>query len=166
MISNTTNDSQRSRLNYTIILKRQYVNQLLSLFLPSWLIWLVAYLTFFIPLKNFNNRFMGSVTSLLVLTSLLNSVQKTLPETAYFKNIDCWFLWFIFNSIIMIGSHVIIDNLPDGGKTRNKIGSMIPDEMNQSKMTQMDKNKLNRIVIIVLPIINSIFYLFYFFLHI
>ena len=155
--------NKRASITFTLIMSRQYVYQLLTTFFPSWLIWLVSYLTFFISPNNFNNRFMGSVTSLLVLTSLLNSVQSTLPETAYFKNIDCWFLWFISNSIVMIAAHVIIDNLSDSGQ--NRIHVMNPDESESLKITNINKTKLNRLVKVSLPIINIFFYLFYVFLH-
>ena len=161
----TIASGDRSFLMYTLIMKRQYINQLLTIFFPSWLIWLIAYLTFFVPLKNFNNRFMGSLTSLLVLTSLLNTVEKTLPQTAYFKNIDCWFLWFISNSIVMIAAHVLIDNLSDSTQNKLQIGAMSPNESDIFKVTNVKKKKLNQIMIIELPVINIFFYLFYFLLH-
>ena len=35
-------------------------------------------------------RFMGALTSLLVLASLLASIEENLPKTSYFKKIDVW----------------------------------------------------------------------------
>ena len=158
-------ENERAILTISIVMSREYTNQILTIFIASWLIWFVAYLTFFIPLENFNNRFMGSVTSLLVLTSLLNSVQNNLPETAYFKNIDVWFLWYIFNSIIMIAAHVIIDNLSYSAKNQVHVLSFNSNTIDDFKTRNMDKKKLNKIIEYGLPILNLCFYVFYLLLH-
>ena len=42
-----------------------YLKQLTSIFFQTILLWLVSYLTLYIDIRDFSNRFMGSVTSLL-----------------------------------------------------------------------------------------------------
>ena len=72
-------------------------------------LWLLSYSTLFIKLNDFNDRFIGTVTALLVMTSLLGSINMTLPRTSYFKFIDLWFLWYIANIFSIITFHIIVD---------------------------------------------------------
>ena len=158
-------DGSQPFFTFTITMKRVYFSQVISLFLPTWLIWFLAYLTFYIDLQNFNNRFMGSVTSLLVLASLLNSMQSKLPKTAYFKYVDLWFLWYIVNSIIIIGAHVLIANLPDSELNdltllawRDKHVEIAEDK------TRIRKNA-NRIAKILFPLLTVPFNIIYFMIN-
>ena len=73
---------------YRISMQGNYMSQVISTFFPTCLLWLLAYFTIFIYIDNFNNRFMGSVTFLLVLVSLHGSIVNGLPKTTYFKYID------------------------------------------------------------------------------
>ena len=147
-------------------MSRKYTNQMISIFMPSWLIWFVAYLSFFISLENFNNRFMGSLTSLLVLCSLLTAMTNTLPKTSYFKFVDFWFLWYISNSIVMISCHVLIDYL-----SKKRKSEISPEEnpkfllKNAWKMSTWNSSRLNKFAVVGLPIMNVFFNMIYFFLH-
>ena len=64
---------------------KQYV---LCTFLPTFLLWLLSYFSLLIQIDDFTNRFMGSVTALLVFTALLGPIYDQLPETSYLKFID------------------------------------------------------------------------------
>ena len=150
---------------FTIKMRRDYRHDVISLFIPSWLIWILAYFTFYIDLKNFNNRFMGSVTSLLVLASLLNSMQSKLPKTSYFKFVDFWFLWYIINSIIMIGAHVLIVNVNE-----TELSALTPlawpGNKNDISKDQMRRRKrANKIAKLIFPLLTIPFNLFYFMMH-
>ena len=108
---------------------------------------------------------MGSVTSLLVLASLLNSMQSKLPKTAYFKYVDLWFLWYIVNSIIIIGAHVLIANLPDSELNdltllawRDKHVEIVEDN------TRIRKNA-NRVAKILFPLLTVPFNIIYFMIY-
>ena len=147
---------------FIITMDRNYSSQLISIFFPTWLIWFLAYLTFFIDLKNFNNRFMGSVTSLLVLASLLNSMQSSLPKTAYFKYVDCWFLWYIANSIFMIATHVLLDNISRAKNGTSKIMSMLGNDDDDLERYKSKQKRMNRIAIIVYPTLVIPFNIAYF----
>ena len=150
---------------FTIKMRRDYRHDVISLFIPSWLIWILAYFTFYIDLKNFNNRFMGSVTSLLVLASLLNSMQSKLPKTSYFKFVDFWFLWYIINSIIMIGAHVLIVNV---NETELSASTPLawPGNKNDISKDQMRRRKrANKIAKLIFPLLTIPFNLFYFMMH-
>lgn len=75
-------------------------------------------------------RFMGALTSLLVLASLLASIEENLPKTrsyytlfiiyvnkflypsklsSYFKKIDVWFMSYIIFIFIIIVFHICVD---------------------------------------------------------
>ena len=136
---------------------------MITIFMPSWLILFIAYLSFFISLENFNNRFMGSLTSLLVLCSLLNAMTNTLPKTSYFKYVDFWFLWYISNSIAMISCHVLIDYL-----SRKRKCQVSPEKklgFEAWKLSTWNSSQLNKVAVIGFPIINGVFNVIYFLLQ-
>ena len=158
-------DGNHSFFIYTITMRRDYRHDVISLFIPSWLIWILAYFTFYIDLKNFNNRFMGSVTSLLVLASLLNSMQSKLPKTSKFKLVDFWFLWYIINSIIMIGAHVLIANVNE-----TELNASTPVAWSGNKddilKDQMHRRKrANKIAKLIFPLLTIPFNLLYFMMN-
>ena len=122
-------------------MQRMYVNQIITAFFPSCLLWLLAYFTLFIKLEDFNERIMVSVTVLLVLAALLSSINASLPDTSYFKYIDLWFLWYTLNIFSITVFHVILKEIDvdTTGEfyTRKKIGSK--DEMGVKKAIERSK---------------------------
>ena len=100
----------RVLFKYDVKMKRHWMNQVINVIFPTWLLFLLAYSTIFINLDNFNNRFMGSLTSLLVLTSLIGAINSGLPKTSYLKCIDYWFIWYITMIFLIIIHHVLLDN--------------------------------------------------------
>ena len=165
----TGSDEKNVWFLYNVTMKRSFACEIISTFFPTWLIWILAYLTFFIQLSNFNNRFMGSVTSLLVLAALLTTMQTNLPKTPYFKYIDCWFLWYLSNSILIIVVHVLLDQ--NRLFEINKIRVVRTSEENyiESTPASVDDRKaerLNRIAIILFPTLHIFFNVVYFVLHI
>ena len=82
---------------------------MINTFLPTFLLWLLGYSTLLIKIEDFQDRFMGTVTALLVLAALLSSISMSLPRTSYFKYIDIWFLWYLANIFIIIVYHIILD---------------------------------------------------------
>ena len=83
-----------TRFIYSIKLERLYMQALSTTFFQSFLLSVIAYFTLYINIVDFTNRFMGALTSLLVLAALLSSINSSLPQTAYFKHINFWF-WYI-----------------------------------------------------------------------
>ena len=155
-------DGNQPFFEITLTMRRAVMSNVISLFIPTWLIWLLAYLTFYIDLQNFNNRFMGSVTSLLVLASLLDSMQSKLPETSYFKYIDLWFLWYIINSIVMIGSHVIIANVQESQLSPSKSLACPRKNYKMPKDQIKRRERANEIAKVIFPLLTVPFNLLYF----
>lgn len=99
----------RSKLIISIKFERLYKFHLSQSFFQSWLLGFLSYLTFWIDIRKFNDRFMGSLTALLVLTSLISTLAERLPNTSYFKMIDIWLFFFICSTSINIALHILID---------------------------------------------------------
>ena len=94
-----------------IFIKRSHADQLVSLFCPSMLFWVLAYFTMFLHVDDVSNRTRTSVTLLLVLIALLQTVKKDFPKTTYYKYVDIWFLWYIFNIFMISICHIILPRM-------------------------------------------------------
>ena len=155
----------------------------MTTFFQSFLLWILAYITLFIHMDDFSNRFAGAVTALLVLAALLSSINDTLPKTAYFKFVDLWFNWFIANIFVIILIHVIIDyyNRKDNEKNVQsenpqhstvKVRQVSPTPKFIKKINDNDKkdekqrlaNTLNCSFQLTFLSLNVIFLIVYFFL--
>ena len=135
---------------------------------------------------------MGTVTSLLVLASLLSSINMSLPKTSYFKYIDVWFLWYLFNIFLLIVYHILLDfgnsTIKEGNQTNRKVTNTFPIkirigkkrkiqsmgelsdgfdsafgiENSNEKSSSSMKNKINNLAMIFFPIIMFWFNVVYF----
>merc|ERR1719397_328703 len=94
-----------------ITFERQSMYYITSCFLPTFVLGILAYFTFFIDIADFNDRFMGSLTALLVLASMMSVFTSDLPNTSYTKVIDMWLLFFIISTAVNISVHIIVDFL-------------------------------------------------------
>ena len=99
----------RSEIRIVIKLARQYTYHLSQSFFQSFLLGFLAYLTFWIDITDFTDRFMGSLTALLVLASLMSTLTESLPKTSYFKVIDFWLLFFLLSTSLNIAVHILVD---------------------------------------------------------
>ena len=167
-IMNVTSRSETGKYStsfiYTIRMKRNYMSQIISIFFPTWLLWLLAYLTLFINPSNFNNRFMGSITFLLVLVALLGSLSNSLPRTTYFKYIDCWFFWYVTNNILIIAYNVFLDKVQLTNEQVMPIGNAA--EANGKSwfglLLSLKRAQINRKAIMLFPVLTIIFNILYF----
>ena len=116
--------------------------------------------------NGFDNRFMGSGTSLLVIATLINAVKSDLPKTSYTKFIDVWFLWHVISVFIIIVYHIILDrirrHLENKGEHEDAVVALEKDDKKtlQSANNKMIKN-INKPLIILFPTLNGIFYVVY-----
>ena len=143
-------------------MKRNYTSQIISIFFPTWLLWLLAYLTLFINISNFNNRFMGSVTFLLVLVALLGSLGDSLPKTTYFKYIDCWFFWYVTNNVAIIAYHIFLAKMElNTGQTVVQDGVVGNDNW-IAWIRSLGVPQINPAAIIIFPVLTILFNIIYF----
>ena len=161
----------------TILIKRSYLNQIVSIFCPSILFWVLAYCTLFLDIDDVNNRSRTSVTVLLVLLSLLQTVSKDFPKTTYFKCIDVWFLWYISNIFFIIFYQILLPSikirLSEMNNNSNKLTQVFPMPENEEDLkeertcvtndsTQGITKRINKALIILLPLMLIMFNIVYF----
>ena len=164
-----------------IWLNRNYMNQLLNTFFPSFLLWVLAYSTLLIKTDDFTDRIMVTVTSLLVLVSLLASVSNALPVTSYFKYIDLWFVYYVSGIFMITVYHILLDMVETSSQEskenlkNTRIFRISPFNPNDkvkkdheydvpSKRPQERKTWINGIALIMFPAITVVFNLVYFLL--
>ena len=169
--SNVTYSDISTEFTVIIPMSRIAINQFLNTFFPTVILWLFGYSTLFIePNENgFDNRFMGSGTALLVIATLINAVKTDLPQTAYTKFIDVWFLWHVLTVFVIIVYHIALDrtrkHLESLAKNKDEVVEFEEDKDNSldTSTTQMIRN-INKILIVMFPVVNGIFYIVYFYL--
>jgi hypothetical protein len=168
-MTEATNES--SKYIFSITLKRNFTNQLITTFLPTFILLLLAYSTLFINIEHSSDRLMVTVTSLLVFAALLDSINQDLPKTSYIKYVDIWFVLHIASIFLMIIYHIILDSKTDHGyaerDTVQPFDSMIATEMDSNDkktcIKRINKENMNRTAIIIIPIIYICFYAIYFY---
>ena len=72
--------------------ERMFLYHLVSTFLPTVCLLVVSLITMYIDESHFEATIMVSLTSMLVMYTLFQSHTDSLPQTAYIKMIDIWFL--------------------------------------------------------------------------
>merc|ERR1719219_937416 len=88
-------------MKVSLAFTRRWFYHAVSVFLQSTLLLIVAYMTFYYRIDNFEDRVMVSITCMLVIANVQSSINVMVPKTSYFKMID-YFLLYSFNIIIVI----------------------------------------------------------------
>ncbi|XP_068246271.1 uncharacterized protein [Palaemon carinicauda] len=104
-----TSDEPYSGLVTVIEMKHLFMSEIVTIFIPTTLINLISFTTFFFKWFDFQNRIMVSLTALLVLTTLFAQIADNLPKTSYFKLIDIWFFGSIVFAFITILIHTAVE---------------------------------------------------------
>ena len=161
MSSTILNDLNSTKFIFSIRIYRLYMNQMLNSFLPTVLLWSVAYFTHFIDIENFSDRFIGTVTALLVLVALLSSVNGDLPKTSYFKFIDCWFLYYITTILFIILFHIFLNRVKS-----NQIGANSVRMFKEDKEAEVPcmRTRINKFSIVCFAVLTILFDAVYFYL--
>ena len=129
-LTNGNENSTRSEVALHIRMSRSYLFHITQTFFQSFLLAFLAYLTFWIDIEDFNDRFIGSLTALLVLASLMSSLTGGLPNTAYYKVVDVWLIFFLVTNAVIITLHIIIDILIRKAKAGDKVRCFPPKRIN------------------------------------
>jgi hypothetical protein len=82
--------NNQSLIRFEILLQRMYFYHLAATYLPTICLLIIAEITLFIDESHFDTTVMVSLTSMLVMYTLYQSIAGTLPQTAYLKMIDIW----------------------------------------------------------------------------
>ena len=166
------NNERVSTFMLGIYMSRNYMNQMIAVYLPTLLLWFLCYSTNFIDIDNFGDRFMGTITALLVLVSLMDSVNEHLPRTSYFKYIDIWFLWYLLNVLFIILHHVVLSHIEHKETDSTTLVRPIVDtgeesgEINCRAKFRLTKTNVNKIAIVTFSLSTVLFNAVYFYLTI
>lgn len=82
---------------------------MVTIFVPTTLINVISFATFYFKWFDFQNRIMVSLTALLVLSTLFAQTADSLPKTSYVKIIDIWFAGSILFSFVIIIIHTVVE---------------------------------------------------------
>ena len=99
----------KTRFAFTMAMRHLYISQLTGTFFQTAIICLLAYGTLFFGLDHFGDRVNTTLTAMLVIVSLLGAQKRDIPQTAYFKFIDLWFLVHVLSIFIIFIHHVMMD---------------------------------------------------------
>ncbi|KAG0726657.1 Gamma-aminobutyric acid receptor subunit gamma-4 [Chionoecetes opilio] len=99
-----------------------------STYVPTFLMVMICYLTFFFELDDFNDRIMVSLTALLVLATLFTQITKTTPNTSYLKLLDMWFVACILInfSIVMVLVVINAQRMRENTNPGNTVNMVMP----------------------------------------
>ena len=165
-----SNDSTKFKI--IVKMSRIPTNQLLTTFFPTVILWFFGYSTLLIdPTENgFDNRFTGTSTALLVLATLITAVKSDLPNTAYMKFIDIWFLWHVLSVFIGIVCHIALDRVRKSLHTQSEAQEAVDDrEMDSADSTNKNHAKtvknINKALIVLFLALNVAFYMVYFYVN-
>ncbi|KAK7074815.1 hypothetical protein SK128_001825 [Halocaridina rubra] len=99
-------------LQVTFELERRYSLLVLMIFFPTILLDVITIITSFVSSAAFEVRTTMSLTTLLVMYTLYDQVDNSLPETAYIKMVDVWFFFCIFFIFAMVVIHIAVNRMP------------------------------------------------------
>ncbi|KAK4310013.1 hypothetical protein Pmani_018391 [Petrolisthes manimaculis] len=103
-------DYEPGEARIRVPMTRLFGNSILTIYIPSLILTIISYLTFFFRTSIFDVRVMVALTSLLVLATLFAQASSSLPKTSYFKMVDIWLLFCVGITFLVIIFHVLIDN--------------------------------------------------------
>ena len=88
-------------------LRRMYTFHLANTYFPTTCLMIIVETTLFIDDSNFATNVMVSLTTLLVMYTLFQSISDNLPKTAYLKLIDMWLLFSLILPFIIFITHIV-----------------------------------------------------------
>ena len=118
----------KNKENISVILRfeRQFVGQLFVTYLPTLCLIAVTELTLIIDPGRFEATIMVALTSKLVMYTLYQSVEASLPQTAYLKLIDIWLLMGLLLPFVIMLILIAVDKGLMDGKAIKTIKIAIP----------------------------------------
>ena len=100
--------STYSTFKVTVLFERRSEFHLLNIYLQTIVLNVTAFLTLFFDVTNFSDRIMVALTVMLVVATIMTSIQSNLPPTAYYKLIDVWLIFTLNIIVILMIGHTIL----------------------------------------------------------
>ena len=140
-----------AKINGIIELKRNPLYHVVLTYLPTFCISIMAIMTLYIDESHFEATIMVSLTSMLVMYTLFQSVSEDMPSTAYLKLMDIWLIFCLVLPFITF----VIEVLWEFGRNYSK------DHVKIFFVKKMPKSKCKVCIQIGMPILCSIFIIVY-----
>jgi hypothetical protein len=163
--------SQTRSINIDINLQRMYFYHLAATYLPTTCLLLIAEITLFIDDSHFEATIMVSLTSMLVLYTLYQSVAVSLPQTAYLKMIDIWLLFGLVMPFLVFLLEVFFELFKEKKKKiqiheNNKVRKIVKTTCSFSKVQNEKKfyfqiDNIKKICQITVPAVTISFIFVY-----
>lgn len=83
-------DFNYSRITIELILQREYAHYLFDVYLPTGMIVMVSWCTFWLGVGSPPARVMLGVTTLLTLVTTSKNAREKLPKISYWNSLDIW----------------------------------------------------------------------------
>ncbi|XP_071523164.1 LOW QUALITY PROTEIN: uncharacterized protein [Panulirus ornatus] len=131
-----------------------------STYIPTFLMVLIAYSTFYFELDDFNDRIMVSLTSLLVLATLFTQISETTPKTSFLKLLDIWFVTCILINFTIVIMLVVINFQ----RVRENVTQVMPFPSKKTIFAVPAQNrsqKMNTFSRIIVPIVLFVLVMVY-----
>ena len=114
------------KIDVILRFEREFVGQLFITYLPTLSLIAVTELTLIIDPGRFEATIMVALTSKLVMYTLYQSVEASLPQTAYLKLIDIWLLMGLLLPFVIMLILIAVDKGLMNGKAIKTIKIAIP----------------------------------------
>jgi len=98
-----TNTGEYSCLKVRLVFKREFSYYLLTIYVPSCMLVIVSWVSFWLDSKSVPARVSLGVTTLLTMSTQTAGVNRSLPPVAYTKAIDVWSnacVFFVFSALM------------------------------------------------------------------
>ncbi|XP_037790048.1 gamma-aminobutyric acid receptor subunit beta-1-like [Penaeus monodon] len=152
----------------TMTLTNLYRYYLGNAYIPSLLLVIICYSTFYFRVEEFGDRIMVSITAMLVLVALFSQTSSTIPRTTYLKYIDVWYMFYIVLDFIMIILLVVINyvrwNVSESSlaAATTVVTPMVDSLMKKNPRGSLKGGRslpqlLNLGCCVLMPLINSVF---------
>ncbi|XP_043203568.1 gamma-aminobutyric acid receptor subunit rho-3-like isoform X1 [Amphibalanus amphitrite] len=97
-----------SEVSFEVLLTRKVRNSVLSVFVPSFMLIFVSWLSLWVPPELVPGRMVLVITTLLTLTGLFNANVQSMPEVSYVKALDIWNLTCIVFVLFTIVEYIVV----------------------------------------------------------
>ena len=103
--------STLNEITVYVHLRRRITFHIFNTYLPSFCLMVIAVFTLFIDVSHFEATIMVTLTSMLVIYTLHQSISSNLPQTSYMKMIDVWLVTGMIVPFVIIAVLVILDRM-------------------------------------------------------